>query len=377
MLVEAIRHLIEKLGDRLSSVNVGEPYFVHPPYKVYDILPSSFHSISKFESDRRIFFVDGGNNSLLEGAGFSIQYNRICSTIFKGGLRVNPVRTPDRIDFLSLCITAQREGGFFFETAIQPLNESFKHYLPAESDLLFSSTDRSIRIGSLSEIDVKIDFSKVSSMARRFAELQLAYHLVEHEMSEGDILILDRTLQTSYTNESKYSDRLFEAASSKGVIVSGLSKTNRVFTSTGMALLEAVQLVAREVEYDRWYILLAESSSKDHNAAIFAVKLNPISEYVFRYEILEDQYAKMSERDLGEILWKICENSSDLCFPGYPYGLIAADRFARVRLDEIEAYKTILISELSKTDVFERIISRVRSVNAHDILNKLASESGV
>ncbi|MEM2110104.1 MAG: hypothetical protein QW327_06455, partial [Candidatus Odinarchaeota archaeon] len=139
---------------------------------------------------------------------------------------------------------------------------------------------------------------------------------------------------------------------------------------------EAVQLTAKEVNFDRWYILLAESSTKDHRAAIFAVKLNPISEYVFRYEILWDQYAKMSDKVLNEILWRLCENSSDLVFPGYPYGLIAADRFARVRYNEIEAYKTILLSELSKNDIFERILSRVKSANAHEVLDKLASEFG-
>ncbi len=375
MFVEAIRKLIEKLSERMSYVEVGKPYFAHPPYKVYEINPSCFNPIKRLESDRRIFFVDGGNNSILEGAGVSIQYNRVYFNIFNGGLRVNPVRIPEGIDFLSASINVLRDEQPFFETIILPLNESFKNYLPTESDLLFSFKDRSIIVGS-SETEVTIDFSRVSSMARRFAELQLAYHLVKEEMAEGDILVLDRTLQTSYTNESKYSDKLFEAANNKGVIVSGLSKTNRVFTTTGMALLEAVQLTAKEVEYDRWYILLAESSTKDHNAAIFAVKLNPISEYVFRYEILGEQYSKMSDRDLGEVLWKLCENSSDLCFPGYPYGLISVDRFARVRFNEIEAYKTILISELSKTDIFEKIISRVKSANAHEVLDNLASEFG-
>ncbi|WEU40352.1 MAG: DNA double-strand break repair nuclease NurA [Candidatus Odinarchaeum yellowstonii] len=355
----------------MHDVETGTPFFVHPPYKIYNIEANRFHHIKKFDSRRKIVFVDGGNNSLLEGAGFSIQYNRVYFAIFENGLRVRSNRMPERVEFLSASVKVFKDEHPFFETIIYPLNNEFKSCLPFETDLFFDSTDKCFRLGLF-----EVDFSRISSMARRFAELQVAYHLVENEMDEGDILVLDRTLQTSYTNESKYSEKLFQSANDRGIIVSGLAKTNRLYTTTGMGLLEAVQMIAKNVNYDRWYILLAESTSKDHNAAIFIVKLNPLSEYVFRYEILYDQYSKLSEEALNEIFWKVSENSADLCFPGYPYGLIAADMFARVRTDEVEAYRTILLSELSKNERFDKFLRRVRAVNAHDVLNFLASESG-
>ncbi|MFB6199017.1 MAG: hypothetical protein ABEI52_12245, partial [Halobacteriaceae archaeon] len=59
--------------------------------------------------------------------------------------------------------------------------------------------------------------------------------------------------------------------------------------------------------------------------------------------------------------------SDDPVFPGYPYGLIEADRLARVSHDEAAAKRTRLQSAFGKD--WERVEKRLHTRDAHDILD--------
>ena len=69
------------------------------------------------------------------------------------------------------------------------------------------------------------------------------------------------------------------------------------------------------------------------------------------------------------IISNIAQNSNDLSYPGYPYGLIKADQFAAVSLRELESHKIQLVAEFDQKDYNKFILPRLRSVNAHDLLN--------
>ena len=105
---------------------------------------------------------------------------------------------------------------------------------------------------------------------------------------------------------------------------------------------------------------------------MFAVRLHECSDYVFRFEVYKDQ---VSKRNLGEvelILSSLSANSRDVGFPGYPYGLIDADRFARISMNEKEAYQFQFLATLSsQKNIWEKFSKYVRSSDAHDILNKM------
>lgn len=369
MVIEAIRRLVESLDLKIDEADPGKPFFSDPRYETYPITVDRFHRIERKDSHRRLVFIDGGNQEVLGTANYSIQANRVYFNVFDGHDRLSANRLPPRIDFFSATNSVIRSGEIFFETAVFPAEERFKEFLPSEKDLAFDSFDRTLREGL-----ERVDVAKAASMARRFAELQYAYRIILDEMERGDILVLDGSLQTSFTNEADYAKRVFEAAKSKGVIVTGLSKTSRLFTTTGLALLGAAQKVAHQSGLDVWYILLAESKSTDHNAAIFGVKLNAVTDYVFRFEVYYDQYESMGPGELMEVLWRLTENSSDISFPGYPYGLVDADRFARVRFDEAESYYLILLSELIKAGKKDKFVRYIRTIDAHSILDKLADE---
>ena len=77
----------------------------------------------------------------------------------------------------------------------------------------------------------------------------------------------------------------------------------------------------------------------------------------------------MSEDQCELIISNLANNSNDLSYPGYPYGLIKADQIAAVSIKELEPQKIQLIAEFDQEDYNKFILPRLRSVNAHDLLN--------
>jgi hypothetical protein len=84
-----------------------------------------------------------------------------------------------------------------------------------------------------------------------------------------------------------------------------------------------------------------------------------------------DQAKKLTDTQREVIISNIANNSNDLSYPGYPYGLIKADQLAAVGLRELEPQKIQLIAEFDQDDYNEFILPRLRSINAHDLLNIL------
>jgi hypothetical protein len=81
---------------------------------------------------------------------------------------------------------------------------------------------------------------------------------------------------------------------------------------------------------------------------------------------------KLKENEINEIFSQISKNSRDLTFPGYPYGLIDADRFARISEEEAKGYKVMFLSQIAKNNKADSFAS-VHAIDAHDILNELVA----
>lgn len=367
MLVDAMKRLAERLGNSVEEHEVGDPFFSDPSYKTFPISKERFRRIESVQSGRRLTFVDGGNQEILGAPNFSVQFNRVYFCIFSQQQRIFEDRLPSPLEFLSLTHSTFKEGEIIYETQLVSIEDNYKELLPIESDLSFNSFDRTVTVGTQ-----RADIERVASIARRFAEWNYAFNVVEKSLNEGDVLVVDGTLQTSFTNELKYAKKLYAAARSKGVIVTGISKTSRLFTTTGMSLLGAVRRVADEAKIcGAWFIPIAEVQTSDHNAFIFVVKMNPIADYVFRFEIDHEQFEQLGFEGVNEILSLLADNSRDISFPGYPYGLVDADRFARVAETEAAIYKALLLSEISKIGKWPKLLGHIQAIDAHDILNML------
>ena len=356
--------LITELDSKIGEGNVGVPHFINPEIKAFPIDTKNIKRIVEVNSERKLAFIDGGNQEIIGAPNFSLQLNRVYVGMWNGRTRL--ISDLPKIEFLSATYSSFKNNEIRYETTISCENQEFIKYLPSIEDMSFSSMDRTIRNGN-----ERADIVRVASITRRFTEWKFASTIIEL-LKEGDLLVMDGTLQTSFTNEGKYLQELINESKDNGIILSGLSKTSNLFTTTGYSLLGAVREIAEEFDNEaEWYCPIADSNSVEHNAVILAVKLNRSSKRVYRYEFQREQFQSLSEHQLNEILSKLVQNSSDISLLGYPYGLIDADFFARVTNNELNYHQSTAISHISKLGKIDKFARHLNSNDTHSILNKL------
>ncbi|BDH79602.1 hypothetical protein MTTB_09810 [Methanothermobacter tenebrarum] len=346
----ALEKVIKTL-EREVRENIGEL----GDYEVYNSHGDYFKPLKDDVEPRLMAFVDGGNNTILEAPRFSLQVNRVYFNLFRGKKRQRPSRVPEKIEFFSYLSVHDSEDGQVGKVKIFPLLEEHRKYLPVEEDLTVT-------------LPGPPDFyqrSRMFSVARRFAEWSFSTHIIEEELDEGDILVKDGSLDTSFEGERKYLHRILETADRMGVNLAGLSKTCTLPTPAGDSLIASIGRLAKDINYKRWYYPTKPTKKvKEYNIKIMIVKLHELSDYIFRLDLL-------NQDDELEIISAIGENTVDATFPGYPYGLIDADLNARVRMDEVNIYKTSILSGLSG-DTLEELKYHIRALDAHERLNMIA-----
>lgn len=356
-----LKDIVEEIDRRLSGSR-HEDVLLGANRPECKIEPPEFVRIEPTDSPRRIAVVDGGNGKLEETASFLVMINRTCFSLFRGDTRERP-KTRSRIEFFSTMTAEDPKGDTIrYSTELYPYGKEDAGYLPKSSHLFLSRKHDGFH-----------DWERMGSMARKFAEWKMAEHVVNAELESGDILIMDGSLQTGLKGEKKYAKALYRAAKDKGVIVCGLSKTSRLLTKSGESLLARTEEIAKNVGYDRWYVKVADSISHDGMGTVMVAKFHPNSEFVFRFEILREQFKSMSGVEKNDILASIAANSGDISMLGYPYAAVDADRFAQVRLNELEMYRNMMLSEAANIPGWERIYRHRNAVTAHERLNEVTS----
>lgn len=364
-MIPGARKLINRLIPEVTNRKIGDPHIQGEDIEVFSSKKENFRLINKIESPRDIGFVDGGNLELIGAPNFSIQLNRTYSAKWHNDKRI----LNKRLEFFSATYsTLLVDNQIYYKTIFElDTNQTeLRKLLPKEDDLSFSANDRTIMSGNQIA-----DISRVSSIGRRFAEWMNASDLV-NVLEENDILMIDGTLQTNFTNESTYLANLRKKARNKGVILCGLSKTSSLQTTTGLSLLGSIDRLAEENNIKReWYYPFAVSRSTDHDVMIFIIKLSRNSDRIFRFEVDRKTFEELKDLQINEIFSTIMKNSNDLSFIGYPYGLIDADNMARVSYDESDEYKGIITSILSQSGASKEFLRHIQAKDAHDILNMI------
>ena len=365
MIIPGARKLIDRLIPEVIDRDIGDPHIQGENIEVFSSKKENFRLINKIESPRDIGFVDGGNLELIGAPNFSNQLNRIYSAKWHNDKRISN----KRLEFFSATYsTSLMDNQIQYKTIFEldPNQTELRELLPKEKDLSFSANDRTIMSGNQIA-----DISRVSSIGRRFAEWTNANDLIE-VLNENDILMIDGTLQTNFTNESTYLTNLKKKARNKGVILCGLSKTSSLQTTTGLSLLGSIDRLAEENNIKReWYYPFAISRSTDHDVMIFIIKLSRNTDRIFRFEVDRKTFEELKDLQINEIFSTIMRNSNDLSFIGYPYGLIDADNMARVSYDESDEYKGIITSILSQSGASKEFLRHIQAKDAHDILNMI------
>ncbi|MFX1456946.1 MAG: DNA double-strand break repair nuclease NurA [Promethearchaeota archaeon] len=358
-------NFIEK--SKLGYHREETPHSGGPEEETFLVQDEKIFEIPNCKELKDIGFVDGGNGPLLRSADFNISLNRVAGVLFSSNKWKEPINTPVKIEFYSATVLDILDNDkLAYITKFFPIEPEFSEYLP-QKDLRFSINDPSIRerLFSLPNIEV------FGGIAMRFAEWTYANKFVSNELDKGSIFVRDGSLQTGYTGETEIAEELYKNAIKKEVAVTGLSKSCRLITETGNSLNSLIMYIGNnKFPNNPWYYHpIYRITKAQEQADLYFAKLHKSSDYSFRFDILLDQAKKMTHNQREVIISNIANNSNDLSYPGYPYGLIKVDQLAAVSLKELGPQKIQLIAEFDQKNYNEFILPRLRSVNAHDLLN--------
>ena len=343
-----------------------KPYIDGSGEESFDIEEDKIYPITSCEDEHKLGFVDGGNGVILKSADFNISLNRVAGVLFNSNKWAQLKKTPQRIEFYSATVLdVLPNGRLVYKTRFFPVEQNFSNYLPNDN-LIFPLNDPTIRQGfGLPNIET------FGGVAMRFAEWTYARKFIDSELDKGDVFVRDGSLQAGYTGESILAENLYQTAINNDVIVTGLSKTCRLITGTGNSLNSAINYFGNKKFPDvAWYFHpIYRITKAQEKADLYFVKLHKNSVYSFRFDILLDQAKNMSQEECDIIISNLANNSNDLSYPGYPYGLIKVDQMAAVGIRELELQKIQILAEFDPHNYESFILPRLRSVDAHSILN--------
>lgn len=287
--------------------------------KLLEINKAHFEPISKNCPSKSIAFVDGGQAEILSAGNFCLSFIRVGALVYSNNKKVKDYKH----EFFLLTTAKYESGEVAYGSTIFPVHGV---KMIDERDLLISSTDATIKT-SLERASI----TQMPNMARRFAELALA------ALVTADVVVLDGTLEPSFRNEEKYLSRLAPNACA-------LAKSSSLFTASGNS---PVVLLNKLSPVGCWSYFVEDST--------YFVKLHEKAKHIFRF---------IGNRNF---LPYLVENSKDALFLGYPYGLIAVDKSARVSNEERKSLKMNFLLKAENREIAEYL----SATNAHDILDNL------
>jgi len=284
-------------------------------------------------SSGRVVFIDGGNGDILRAPNISVQFARLSAVEYEGKKRTN--RTV--VEFLIFVAAIKEKLDLFYEAKI----------LDADGNLLVDPVKISSLDPALKSGQHRITPDVIANHVRKVEEIRFARKILAG-LNKEDLLVRDGDLISAgpfLENELK---NLGRASQNKGVHVVGLSKTSRLCTDSGASALQAINSMAPS---GCWYYFI--------DGQVGFAKLSPDSRYIFRFDVFDRSHIEKS-------LSRLLPLSSDPVFLGYPYGLIDADKSARVTDYELRQLR--LRFSLKANGLFESLES---GIDAHDILNQL------
>ncbi|MFX0019333.1 MAG: hypothetical protein ACFFAF_11480 [Candidatus Hermodarchaeota archaeon] len=337
--------------------------------KPFVISDDRIFKVPKVKEYRKLGIVDGGTEPLIKASDFNISICRVAGITLDSEKLSTPEKLPPIVEFYSATISEETDKGeIVFRTSLFPKESSYNNYMPQE-DILIPLKDPSLRMQGKFLMPIE----NHGGIAMRFTEWTYAKHFILNELGKGDIFIRDGSLQTGYPKEIRLANEVYSAGINKNVYITGLSKSCRLLNQSGNSLNFHINLIGNsKFPQDPWYYYPIKKITRvDNQADLFFVKFNKDSPYSFRFDIYIEQSNNLSKQEREIIISNIANNSNDPAFLGYPYGLIKVDQLARISKKEIESYKIQLLIEFDK-DIFNKfILPRLRSIDAHDILNKI------
>ncbi len=303
-------------------------------YRLHEITAAGWMPIGEAKTDK-IAFVDGGNAPIIKTPAAELQRIRTAAVVTSGK---------------KLTEVAQKEG--YILAKLQPDSSGRMHFSARLTDSTLEISNSDIEGASNGN-----ELTKFCEAARRIAEIKAAESAVRK--LEGGFAVLDGTLEAFSENEKKALEGLFAAAAARKAIIGAVAKTCSLLADSGEPLIEAAERASSGKE---GYILVAEGKSERHSAAVAVARLNASSNYLFRIEAADSS-------ELGKLVAALKPQSNDLAFPGYPYGLIMADRFARISDSDADVTKAKI--RATADGETRKLLQSEKALDAHRILDSM------
>jgi len=321
-----IKEIINKI---LAEIKVKEKIKNDKPsfnnkYEVNTISINNFKELPD-NIKEEIAYVDGGNGEIIHSNSFSLQFIRICAISSKEKI-IN--------EFYCFAYTNKEHEEIYFNSKIFQIKGK---QLLQDNEIKISSSDKRITKGVF-----RGNISIIGEIARKIAERKII-----NEISCNNI-VFDGTLEAIYDGEESLLN------SNKNLF--GLSKSSTLLTENGNNLFGLMHSIKK----GKWFYTLAKANLEKHKAIIMAVKLHQNSNFIFRFE--------SKQNDFNSVLSELKNNSTDPIFLGYPYGLIQADKYARVSNKEIEYMKTLIMTKMGND--ISKVLFYSNSNTAHSILDQ-------
>lgn len=271
-----------------------------------------FHRVElPVNAEKTVAFIDGGNAELLSSPDFSLHFIRLYCFEFKNNKKVST-----------------KKNEFYCLTTIE--GDKYKVDLFCDRYFTFDMDDSNLKRGG-----DRVDISVIGGCVRRLLEIEFASEV------SSDIVVIDGSLDAKFGQEREFLKKL------SGKVVVGLSKTSNELINGG-SVIANLHNASKAIDYP-WYCNID---------GVNYVKFNKNSKYIFKVDFTEN------------VLGRLLMNARDYIFPGYPYGLFLADKFARISNREKDYLVTMLKVRFGSG--WKKVESCLKSVNAHDVLDSVS-----
>lgn len=325
------RHMSDEYS-KLPLTNPDAMTFHGVPVEISD---TDFRAIPHTDDPAAAAYVDGGNAVIFRSPMFAASLNRVYCSAFRGSMRLDPLTAP-RVQFLTLMRNVPSRRGV--ERKFDVFAEGGQH------DRCIPSGD-SIE-GAAAAAGGGKDH-RLHALARGMSEWLMAA-AAARGMGRGGMVVIDGSLFAWRGIEEHLMLDAFAVARERGVVMCGLSKTTGLLMDSGRPL---VDYAMDRGPAEPWYVPLGDvwggAGADAGKSGTFIVKLHAKSKYVYRLDIASTALELMGWEGTERVLASLVANSGDAHIPGYPYGLVDADRFAQVRNDEAARYGEQLRALLS------------------------------
>lgn len=307
-------------------------------YGLYDLKKESWKPIAAVDGMPEIAFVDGGNACIVRTPAAEL-HNIRTAVVVVSGKKITAVKQKEGYVLARVQVA---------EGKLKCIAEIFDSNLDYNGNLEIEA----YAAGNGQETPL----GKAAETVRKLSELAAARKAAGMLRGENKFVILDGALETFSSEEKKEMEALRAEAAVRNVKLGAVAKTCSLLTDKGESLIDEIAKIAQGTGC----IQIAEGRSESHHALISVAKLNDSSSHLFRVETADS---------LKEIVSALALQSNDLAFPGYPYGLVMADKFARVSEAETELLKAK--TRATATSETRQMLTAEKALDAHSILDNM------